>query len=58
MCYIPQLIHFDKFQDATKCKFSIFIDERNNQQFVSLVKLMQRMKIVISPDLLESSDVS
>ncbi|XP_025265669.1 putative ATP-dependent RNA helicase TDRD12 isoform X2 [Camponotus floridanus] len=43
-------------QDAKKCKFSIFIDERNDQQFVSIIKLMERMKVVISRDLLKSCD--
>ncbi|XP_029663616.1 putative ATP-dependent RNA helicase TDRD12 isoform X3 [Formica exsecta] len=43
-------------QDATNCKFSILIDENNNLQFPSLIRMMQRMKVVISSDLLDKSD--
>lgn len=56
--YILQLIYFYKFKDATNCKFSILIDENNNLQFPSLIRMMQRMKVVISSDLLDKSDVS
>lgn len=41
-------------QDAAKCKVSIIIDEYNNIQFVSIMNMMQRMNVVIPPDLLEN----
>ncbi|XP_050453768.1 putative ATP-dependent RNA helicase TDRD12 isoform X2 [Cataglyphis hispanica] len=43
-------------QDTTNCKFSIFIDENNDLQFPSLIRMMQRMKVVISPVLLDKSE--
>lgn len=43
-------------QDATNCKFTILIDENNDLQFISLIRMMQRMKVVISPNLLENSE--
>lgn len=56
--YILKLIYFYKFKDATNCKVSIFIDESNNLQVKGLIKMMQRMKAVIPPNLLENIEVS
>lgn len=36
-------------QDAKNCKISIFIDENNNPQAVSLVKMLKRMNVAIPP---------
>ncbi|XP_032684935.1 putative ATP-dependent RNA helicase TDRD12 isoform X2 [Odontomachus brunneus] len=41
-------------QDITKCKISIIIDEHNNVQFKSIVRIMQRMNVAISSDMLEN----
>ncbi|XP_014469749.1 PREDICTED: putative ATP-dependent RNA helicase TDRD12 isoform X2 [Dinoponera quadriceps] len=41
-------------QDVAKCKISIIIDEHNNVQFQSIMKVMQRMNVAISPDMVEN----
>ncbi|XP_024889716.1 putative ATP-dependent RNA helicase TDRD12 [Temnothorax curvispinosus] len=40
-------------QDATNCKISIIIDENNDVQFRSIIRILQRMKTVISPEMLD-----
>ncbi|XP_067204330.1 putative ATP-dependent RNA helicase TDRD12 [Linepithema humile] len=44
----------DLTQDTTNSKVSIIVDETNNVQLSSIISLMQRMKVVITPELLES----
>jgi len=36
-----------KFKDIATCKVSIIIDENNNVQFQSILKMMMRMRVVI-----------
>lgn len=56
--YILKLIYCYKFKDAKNCKISIFIDENNNPQAVSLVKMLKRMNVAIPPAQSELIDVS
>ncbi|XP_019700247.1 putative ATP-dependent RNA helicase TDRD12 isoform X2 [Harpegnathos saltator] len=41
-------------QDTTKCKVSIIIDEHNNLQFQSIMRIMQRMNVIIPSNMEEN----
>jgi hypothetical protein len=48
-----------KFKDIATCKVSIIIDENNNIQFQSILKMMMRMRVMIpSVELQKDIEVS